>query len=232
MWTWFLWSKTRYWRNWVWECGLDYSGVIFLKQLGVRTWTWFFWCKTGYWRNWVWECGWFKTEYWRNGVWGCGLNSSGVRQSLLVGSCEHSYQPSSHPNGGYCFVSWVTVSLWKWVLLHLLVYVTFCCLLSHLIKGSGLLGCDAVLIPCAPQLLIISALCSFKFLGNTTPVTRHILGDLNPQQNCYGSQISLNPYPTAFPYGNGMVLHFYQQQESSTTKTVHKVINKRLKAYV
>ena len=41
-----------------------------------------------------------------------------------------------------------------------------------------------------------------------------------------------NPYPTAFPYGNGMVLHFYQQQESSTTKTVHKVINKRLKTHV
>ena len=42
----------------------------------------------------------------------------------------------------------------------------------------------------------------------------------------------INPYPTAFPYGNGMVLHFYQQQESSTSKTVHKVINKRLKTYV
>ena len=41
-----------------------------------------------------------------------------------------------------------------------------------------------------------------------------------------------NPYPTAFPYGNGMVLHFYQQQESNTTKTVHKVINKGLKTYV
>ena len=41
-----------------------------------------------------------------------------------------------------------------------------------------------------------------------------------------------NPYPTAFQYGNGMVLHFYQQQESSTTKPVHKVINKGLKAYV
>ena len=41
-----------------------------------------------------------------------------------------------------------------------------------------------------------------------------------------------NPYPTAFPYGKGMVLHFYQQQESSTTKTVHKVINKGLKTYV
>ena len=40
------------------------------------------------------------------------------------------------------------------------------------------------------------------------------------------------PYPTTFPYGNGMVLHFYQQQESSTTKTVHKVINKGLKTYV
>ena len=43
---------------------------------------------------------------------------------------------------------------------------------------------------------------------------------------------TFNPYPTAFPYGNGMVLHFYQQQESSTTKSVHKVINKGLKAYV
>jgi len=43
---------------------------------------------------------------------------------------------------------------------------------------------------------------------------------------------SINPYPTAFPYGNGMVLHLYQQQESSTTKTVHKVISKGLKTYV
>ena len=42
----------------------------------------------------------------------------------------------------------------------------------------------------------------------------------------------INPYPTAFPYGNSMVLHFYQQQGSSTTKTVHKVINKGFKAYV
>ena len=46
------------------------------------------------------------------------------------------------------------------------------------------------------------------------------------------AQSIINPYPTAFPYGNGMVLHFYQQQESSTTKTVHKVINKGLKNYV
>ena len=43
---------------------------------------------------------------------------------------------------------------------------------------------------------------------------------------------SFNPYPTAFPYGNGIVLHFYQQQETSTTKTVHKVISKGLKTYV
>ena len=59
-------------------------------------------------------------------------------------------------------------------------------------------------------------------------------------KNCgnFGKQITLKtnydniPYPTAFPYGNGTVLHFYQQQESSTTKTVHKVINKGLKKYV
>ena len=43
---------------------------------------------------------------------------------------------------------------------------------------------------------------------------------------------NINPYPTAFPYRNGMILHVYQQQESSTTKTVHKVINKGLKTYV
>ena len=42
----------------------------------------------------------------------------------------------------------------------------------------------------------------------------------------------INPYPTALPYGNGMVLHFYQQQDSSMNKTVHKVINKGLKTYV
>ena len=40
---------------------------------------------------------------------------------------------------------------------------------------------------------------------------------------------SFNPYPTAFPYGNGMVLHFYQQQESSTNKTVQKVLTRDLK---
>ena len=49
---------------------------------------------------------------------------------------------------------------------------------------------------------------------------------------CIVTPSYINPYPMAFPYGNGMVLHFYQQQESSTTKTVHRVINKRLKAYV
>ena len=56
--------------------------------------------------------------------------------------------------------------------------------------------------------------------------SRQILNHINAM-NLY-----INPYPTAFPYGNGMVLHFYQQQESSTTKTVHKVINRGLKACV
>ena len=56
--------------------------------------------------------------------------------------------------------------------------------------------------------------------------------DLNSDGGMHSRLNVINPYPTAFPYGNGMVLHFYQQQESSTTKTVHKVINKGLKTYV
>ena len=51
-------------------------------------------------------------------------------------------------------------------------------------------------------------------------------------ESCLFVRAQINPYPTAFPYGNGMVLHFYQQRESSTTKTVRKVINKGLKTYV
>ena len=59
-------------------------------------------------------------------------------------------------------------------------------------------------------------------------VLRKIFGTTKEDEGVW----RINPYPTAFPYGNGMVLHFYQQQESSTNKTVHKVINKGLKAYV
>ena len=64
--------------------------------------------------------------------------------------------------------------------------------------------------------------------GETKALSKGGLG----QFVCMTRQLSLNPYPTAFPYGNGMVLHFYQQQESSTTKTEHRVINKGLKTYV
>ena len=62
-----------------------------------------------------------------------------------------------------------------------------------------------------------------------------VKGKFHPITGHKGPEVeypAFNPYPTAFPYGNGMVLHFYQQQESSTTKTVHKVINRGLKAYV
>ena len=59
-----------------------------------------------------------------------------------------------------------------------------------------------------------------------------VLYILKVQTGWKGQIWKFNPYPTAFPYGNGMVLHFYQQQESSTTKTVHKVIKKGLKTYV
>ena len=63
--------------------------------------------------------------------------------------------------------------------------------------------------------------------GNAAP-----LGAMAGALPATAGYIIVFPYPTAFPYGNGMVLHFYQQQESSTTKTVHKVINKGLKTYV
>ena len=71
------------------------------------------------------------------------------------------------------------------------------------------------------------------------PVYPSVRNNINA--GCHGNCVDMpvrninmyiNPYPTAFPYGNGMVLHFYQQQESSTTKTVHKVINRGLKTYV
>ena len=44
--------------------------------------------------------------------------------------------------------------------------------------------------------------------------------------------IKIKLYKNNAAVWNGMVLQFYQQQESSTTKTVHKVINKGLKTYV
>ena len=76
-------------------------------------------------------------------------------------------------------------------------------------------------------------------IPDNTPLLENVNMQVLHIENCSLNIILLssfvgfvNPYPTAFPYGNGMVLHFYQQQESSTTKTAHKVINKRLKAYV
>ena len=86
-------------------------------------------------------------------------------------------------------------------------------------------------VPCniKTELIILKtseSTCSRKILSLNSVLIRSVLAQFT--KNCY----VINPYPTAFPYGNGMVLHFYQQQESSTTKTVHKVINKGLKTYV
>ena len=68
-----------------------------------------------------------------------------------------------------------------------------------------------------------------RIAEKTTTIIDNIFIDA---QRTFNIAPHINPYPTAFPYGNGTVLHFYQQQESSTTKTVHKVIKKGLKAYV
>ena len=82
----------------------------------------------------------------------------------------------------------------------------------------------------------------FKIVGNTK-IGKHVKsyrsihcsegdGEIRKWHKAKKTDRLFNPYPTAFPHGKGMVLHFYQQQESSTTKTVHTVINKGLKAYV
>ena len=89
-------------------------------------------------------------------------------------------------------------------------------------------GAARLFLKCSCHL--VSWTCGFasnRPVASLTPTSLHVRGF-----PASGFVIWYNPYPTAFPYGNGMVLHFYQQQESSTTKTVHKVINKGLKAYV
>ena len=83
----------------------------------------------------------------------------------------------------------------------------------------------------------ISICSTLRQTDRQTDITSWQVARLQGQKVAIAKMINVHlptliPYPTAFPYGNGMVLHFYQQQESSTTKTVHKVINKGLKAYV
>ena len=76
---------------------------------------------------------------------------------------------------------------------------------------------------------------SLFFVSNIGAYFHHAHFQLRQQTILYTPLLhteNINPYPTAFLYGNGTVLHFYQQQESSTTKTVHKVINRGLKTYV
>ena len=78
---------------------------------------------------------------------------------------------------------------------------------------------------CKPHECQVSQQCIMPKQNMQNSVTNNKIEYNNCSRN-------INPYPTAFPYGNSMVLHFYQQQESSTTKTVHKVINRGLKTYV
>ena len=81
-------------------------------------------------------------------------------------------------------------------------------------------------------LLDLQTFVSDKLPDNGTLVPKHVGGGTCCEVCFVICCTVFNTYPTAFPYGNGMVLHFYQQQESSTTKTVRKVINRGLKTYV
>ena len=105
------------------------------------------------------------------------------------------------------------------VILHTLVFTYICCYSN----SSGKANYNYSLFLTITQHITSLIHC----MGWTSNISRIPL-----YQVVLTIQYSINPYPTAFPYGNGMVLHFYQQQESSTTKTVHKVINKGLKMYV
>ena len=40
---------------------------------------------------------------------------------------------------------------------------------------------------------------------------------------------TINPYPTAFPYGNGMVLHFYSNKRAARPKLYTKSLTRDLK---
>ena len=109
-----------------------------------------------------------------------------------------------------CSTIFFQLSLFCTTLFQLRTFVLF--ISSKTSSSQGVLGLPIRLLDVGFHLLIFCTLLSSA------------IRSIWPNQ--------FNHYPTAFPYGNGMVLHFYQQQESSTTKTVHKVINKGLKAYV
>ena len=96
---------------------------------------------------------------------------------------------------------------------------------SNISRNTDILK-SSLLFTVPPDTFLVST--STLILPTLSPRQTHAIRHLILQQILAAT----NPYPTAFPYWNGMVLHFYQQQESSTTKTVHKVINKGLKAYV
>ena len=115
---------------------------------------------------------------------------------------------------------------------------TFYSPVGHLIDGIWTCKCQSLWMNCVCDGLKSYRVSVFLFLGVCSRSMKFwscAMVPLFPAISCHwGWSWSwyINPYPTAFPYGNGMVLHFYQQQESSTTKTVHRVINKGLKTYV
>ena len=143
----------------------------------------------------------------------------------------------------YCTVTtddgyWIWCSTRMWGLWEMMLYCLVqvsCCFKGSCLYLHGL----QVQEDCFDCLIMkTEVLESITTAQTTMPMPQHhIPDDYNPQQHHTILQFCtvwsmFNPYPTAFPYRNGMVLHFYLQQESSTTKPVHKVVNKGLKTYV
>ena len=139
----------------------------------------------------------------------------------IVWPKEHSPEVWSVPPGTPCILSLMEL------LVNILVYFP----LNSEIHNKLTINKKCLHVPQANLSLSQKCLlCQYKCFYLVTKLDK-LLGTKETEIYRYTS-MCINPHPTPFLYGNGMVLHFYQQQESSTTKTVHKVINKRLKTYV
>ena len=145
-----------------------------------------------------------------------------------------------HRSGSYTSVNLKSSGVWRCVVGWVVPW-RFECLKCFIFKQSKLFSLHCFILKMKEKWSVEiseSHPTTISDISEFLNLHRHLCANVQYHIHQYAALVFqaylswINPYPTAFPYGNGMVLHFYQQQESSTTKTVHKVINKGLKTYV